>query len=236
MTREIHPTLMHEDRTVVTDEPAEICHKYLYFCDMSRGSAKSIESRIGELEPGTVILPSDFKDLGTSTAVRKAFSRLTALKTIVRMGHGVYAIPRKHPELGMLLPSLEDVAKAVAEKERVVIRPTGQYALNRLGLSTQVPMRLTYLTSGHSKQIRIGQRTIVFKSTSARKLSMKGAVSSLLLLALEEIELEGIRGYMSDRIRELLEKEEDENLRHDLRQTSARISDFIIRNYLRTSR
>jgi hypothetical protein len=196
-----------------------------------KGSTQSIESRIETLEPGTIILPSEFKDLGASTAVRKALSRLTTSKKIVRMGHGIYAIPREDPSLGALLPSLEDVAKALAEKESVRIRPTGLYALNRLGLSTQVPMRLTFLTSGHTKQIRIGKSSIVFRSTTARKLSMKGNVSSLLLLAMEEINLEGMSKSMSDRIRQLLMKEQKDNLRHDLRQTTSRISDFIIRNY-----
>jgi hypothetical protein len=90
-------------------------------------------------------------------------------------------------------------------------------------------MKLVFLTSGHSKRIQIGKSTIIFKSTTAKKLSMKGDITSLLFLALEELDLQKLSVGQRDRIIQLLKKESPENLKHDLRLTQTKVSDFIVK-------
>lgn len=63
-------------------------HNYFYICDMNESVNHIIESKINRFKPGQVFLPSDFKELGTSTAIRKALSRLVEAGQIERMGQG----------------------------------------------------------------------------------------------------------------------------------------------------
>lgn len=195
-----------------------------------------IELKIKRFKPGQIFLPSDFKELGTSTAIRKALSRLVEAGQVERMGQGIYVIPKKDKVFGKVMPSIEELAEALAKKEHVKIKPSGQYALNKVGLTTQVPMRLVFLTTGNSKRIQIGKNAIVFKSTTAKKLSMKGDITSLLFLGLEELDLQKISPSQLARILELLKQESPENLKYNLRLAPSKVSDFVVKNLLNAAR
>lgn len=199
---------------------------------MNASVNNTIELKIGRLKPGDIFLPSDFKDLGTSTAIRKALSRLVETGRIERMGQGIYVIPKYDKVFGKVLPSIEQIANILAKKDHVKIKPSGQYALNKVGLSPQVPMRLVFLTTGHSKKIQIGKSAIIFKSTTAKKLSMKGEITSLLFLGLEELDLKKISPDQINHIQMLIKKDSSENLKYNLRLAPAKVSDFIIKNIL----
>lgn len=192
-----------------------------------------IELKIKRFKPGQIFLPSDFKELGTSTAIRKALSRLVEAGQVERMGQGIYVIPKNDKVFGKVMPSIEELAEALAKKEHVKIKPSGQYALNKVGLTTQVPMRVVFLTTGNSKRIQIGKNAIVFKSTTAKKLSMKGDITSLLFLGLEELDLQKISPSQLERILELLKQESPENLKYNLRLAPSKVSDFVVK-FLKT--
>jgi predicted transcriptional regulator of viral defense system len=193
-----------------------------------------IEQKISRFKPGQIFSPSDFKELGSSTAIRKALSRLVEQGYVERMGQGIYVIPKNDKVFGKVLPSMEQLAEALAKKDHVKIKPSGQYALNKVGLSTQVPMRLVFLTSGNSKRIQIGKNAIIFKSSTAKKLSMKGDITSLLFLGLEELNLQKLSQTQMDRILELIKQEKPENLKYNLRLAPSKVSDFVVKNLLNT--
>jgi threonine aldolase len=151
-----------------------------------------------------------------------------------RLAHDIYFVPKNHPTFGKLYPSLEEVAEAVTEHEHVRIRPTGAYALNKLGLSAQVPTRQVYITDGQARQIKVGKGGINFKSTTPKKFGMKGPISSLVIQALEELNLSQITPEMATRIRELLDKETPENLMEDIKLASAKVNDMLINLYFKS--
>jgi hypothetical protein len=192
-----------------------------------------IEAKVKRSKPGQIFLPSDFKDLGTSTAIRKTLSRLVDQKVLVRMGQGIYVVPIHDKLFGEVLPSMEEIAASLAEKEHVKIMPTGQYALNKIGLSNQVPMKMVFLTNGTKKNITIGKSSMVFQPTTTKKLAMVGSISSLLFLGLEELDLNRLTESEIEKIINLLKKEDQNNLKHDLKLAPARISDFVIKNFLK---
>jgi hypothetical protein len=200
---------------------------------MNESISSQIDNKIKRSRPGQIILPSDFKDLGTSTAIRKTLSRLVDQKVLVRMGQGVYVIPIHDKLFGEVLPSMEEIAASLAEKEHVKIMPTGQYALNKIGLSNQVPMKMVFLTNGTKKNITIGKSSILFQPTTTKKLAMVGSISSLLFLGLEELDLNRLKESELEKIIALLKKEDQNNLKHDLKLAPARISDFVIKNFLK---
>ena len=191
-----------------------------------------IELKINRLNSGQVFFASDFKELGTSTAIRKSLSRLVESKQVERMGQGIYVKPKKDKVLGKILPSMEELAESLARKEHIKIKPSGQYALNKVGLSTQVPTKLVFLSTGNPKKIKIGKSAIIFKSTTAKKLAMKGQITSLLFLGLEELDLEKLSSIQITRIRELLKLEALETLKYNLRLAPTKVSDFVMKNLL----
>ena len=199
---------------------------------MNESVNSQIEAKVKRAKSGAIFLPSDFKDLGTSTAIRKALSRLVEQKVLVRMGQGIYATPIHDKVFGDVLPSMEEIAMTLAKKDHVKIMPTGQYALNKIGLSTQVPMKMVYLTNGTKKNISLGKSSIVFQPTTTKKLAMIGTITSLLFLGLEELDLDNLSESDINKIINLLKKEDEKKLKHDLKLAPARISDFVIKNFI----
>jgi len=187
-----------------------------------------IATLISRQKAGQLLFPTDFRGKGSEDAIRKALSRLTIEGKIKRLAHGIYYKPKIDPVFGNIYPSGDQVAEMIAKKERVRIRPAGAYALNKLGLSTQVPTRLVYITDGVSRNLTIGKTTIRFKSTTSKKLSTKGKISSLLIQALEELDLEKMEAKTEQKIYELVKKEDARLLQHDLALAPARIHDYIL--------
>lgn len=116
-----------------------------------------------------------------------ALSRLSKEGCIERASKGVYFAPKSDPLLGALHPSLEEIAKAIADKEQIKIRPTGAYALNKLGLSTQVPMKVVYLTNGHPRKFKMGKGSITFRQTTPKVMSVENDLIFLAIQALQEL-------------------------------------------------
>ena len=81
---------------------------------------------------------------------------------LVRISQGIYLYPMRN-RFGILKPSIDDIAVAIAQKDKARIIPSGLTALNKLGLSTQVTMNAVYLTDATAREIKIGNRTIVLK-------------------------------------------------------------------------
>jgi len=188
-----------------------------------------IAHSLSKKKPGELVFTTDFRGKGTEAAIRKALSRLVTKGKLKRVSHGVYYIPKTDPLLGELHPDASEIAEKIAKKEKVRIRPAGAYALNKLGLSTQVPTKLVYITDGVPRQLKIGKMIIKFKATSNKKLSMKGELSGLIIQALEELDLNNMNQTRETKIRELLLKEDSKKLKHDLALAPARIHDYIVK-------
>src|SRR5439155_17175905 len=136
---------------------------------------------------GSVVVPADFLDLGSRQAVDLALHRLARKGTIRRLARGVYDFPKQHPVLGLLQPSTEGVATALAGRDRTRLQPAGAYAANALGLSEQVPAKAVFLTDGPSRTVKIGPTTIQLRRTTAKNMAAAGRLSGLLIQALRAL-------------------------------------------------
>lgn len=191
-----------------------------------------IEAKVAEIlqdtPKGSVLFVDDFLDYGSPDSIKKALYRLTnEKKKLIRLAHGIYLYPKTDKELGILYPSTEEIAKAIARRDKARIIPTGIYALNRLGLSRQVPMKIVYLTDGATRSIKIGKRTISFKRTSPRNLMTKGEISTLAIQALKEIGQENIDEQILKQLKAVLKKETQENILHDSKLAPAWIHKIL---------
>jgi len=178
-----------------------------------------IEKLIRQLPEGEVLYPADFYGFGTAAALKMTLSRLSKKGVIDHVGTGIYYVPKTDAISGKIAADPEEVACAIARKEKIQIKPAGDYALYKLGLITEVPLRLAYLTNGRpARKFKIGETTIKFKPATPRKLGLTGKYSSLILHAFEDLNPDDIAPQTGERIRELLLQEEPGVLRRDMRR------------------
>ena len=177
---------------------------------------KQVEISIKRRPKGSLVLPDDYLSYGTSDAIRKALDRLQDRNVLVRVAQGIYVRPKISKLIGPLLPTAEEVAEAIAKRDRIRTLPTGSYALNALGLSTQVPMNIVLLTDGSPREIRVGKRKIKFKKTTPKNLLAKGKISRLVIQALKEIGNGKVIEAEEQKIVGMLRKENEKDLRHDI--------------------
>lgn len=194
-----------------------------------------ISTEIARMTPGMVFFPSDLAKVGTKTShVLKVLERETKAGTILRLAQGVYYYPKADDKygLGIIYPSYEEVAERIAERDKVIIVPTGAYALNKLGFSTQVPMNLVYMTDGTSKTIKMSNGySIKFIHTTQKNLAYKNRLLQMLVFALKDIGKENITEEQEARVRSLLQNTPLEQIRDDLGLMPAWIKDLILKQY-----
>lgn len=167
---------------------------------------------------GSIFFPSDFTSYGEVKAVGKSLERLTAKGDIVRLARGIYSYPEIDTVLGLgvLMPSIEQIAEIIARRDKARIVPTGIYAMNKLGLSTQVPMNVVYLTDGAPRKVSLGNgRSIQFKYTTPRNLAFTNPLAMLVTFALKEVGKDNVTDDIVKRIKSVLQKERKENILAD---------------------
>jgi len=121
--------------------------------------------------------------LGSRAGIDQTLSRLHRAGKIRRLARGIYDFPRVHPGIGVLSPSPEAVAKAMAARTHSRISISGATALNLLGLSTQVPVQNLYLTEGPSRTVRIGNQTVTLKHVAPSKIIGAGTEAGIIIQA-----------------------------------------------------
>lgn len=189
---------------------------------------RHVKSLILKKKHGDLIFPSDFRGLGTDSAIKQALSRMVKSGEIKRLARGIYYVPKTDPKLGDIRPGADDVVRMIADKEKIRVKPAGAYALHQLGLTTQVPTRRVYITDGNLRQFMIGKLQIKFKPTTPKRLMHKGKVSSLVIQALEELGTGNIDPETHNKIKALLKREDPRLLKHDLKLASVKVNNYIV--------
>lgn len=184
---------------------------------MVESTEKQILKKIRKAKRGSLFFTEDFLSFGNSKAISKALERLVIKGDISRVARGIYARLENDPFIGLVKPGGEAIAKAIAKRDKARIIPTGVLALNFLGLSTQVPLNLVYLTDGAPRRINIGKRKILFKKTSPRNLATIGKISGLAIQALKEIGKDNITENEKQILLKHLKNEDKYRLEHDIR-------------------
>jgi hypothetical protein len=146
---------------------------------------QTIISKVNRSKKGTIFLPDSFLPIDTHYA-SNVLSELCNEGKLVRVSFGIYIKP-KMSSFGPVMPSIEEIAQAIANRDSAQILPTGATAENYLGFSTQIPMNAIYLTSGTPRKIKIGNRTLTLKHSVPKTFAYKGQIMPILVLALKSI-------------------------------------------------
>jgi len=177
---------------------------------------------------GKIYFLDDFALLASADSIRKSMSVLEKKGILLRLTQGIYLYPKIDPEFGVLYPSVDDVCRAIAKRDKARIVPTGIFALHSLGLTTQIPNNVVYLTDGIPRKIKYRNRTIKFKKTAPKNLSMKGKISRLVVAALKEIGKTNVTQDIQAQLAKVLKAESLENINHDARLAPAWISKIML--------
>ncbi len=132
---------------------------------------------------GRPLAAKELLHLGNRAAVDQALSRLVQRGRLIRSGRGLYVHPIES-RFGVRAPSPEKVVAEMAQSRGEVIAPHGAAAANALGLTTQVPMRMKYLTSGRNRRLHLGAQTIEFEHAPRWMLTHVGRQSGEVVRAL----------------------------------------------------
>jgi hypothetical protein len=153
---------------------------------MQQTTEKRILSRIYGNGRGWAFSQADFADLGPRPTVDSALIRRLREGLIRRVIRGIYDYPRQSKALpGPMSPDIDQVAHALARKFGWRIQPDGATAQNLLGLSTQVPARVLYLSDGPDRAYSVGKTSLAFEHTALKEAGFKLPESRLIVQALK---------------------------------------------------
>ncbi|MFA5592713.1 MAG: DUF6088 family protein [Micavibrio sp.] len=180
-----------------------------------KSAAQCVIKRIRSKGSGWVFTPKDFLDLAQRSNVDFILHGLVQDNTIRRIGRGLYDLPRQHPKLGDLSPDRLEVAQAIARQNGDTICPTGAQAANMLGLSTQVPAKPVFATTGKAKRVNLGKGHIILVSTRVPPFQ-KGGKGFLVLQALDYLGKDCVDEGILRRCRKLLSSTDRKQIRKNL--------------------
>ncbi len=179
--------------------------------------ADKILKKIGRHEANWCFSQKDFLAIAKRNALEQAFFRLLKEGKIRRIGRGLYDVPRYSDLLKMVLsPSSDQIARAVARKHGWRIQPTGAGAANMLNLSTQVPMKIVYLSDGPTKSMDFGGRTIRFKNTAPKNMAAS-ELSGLVINAFNYLGKQHVTPEVIAKLRDRFDTDQKKQLLKDAR-------------------
>ncbi len=141
---------------------------------------------------GSVFSPVDFLDLASRASVDQVLSRLVKRGVLRRLRRGLYDYPRTSSRLGMLAPSADQIASTIARRTGDTVRPSAAHVANMFHLTTQVPARPVFDTSGPSRRLKVGHQVIALRHRSARQLLTRATTADNAIRALQFLGANGI--------------------------------------------
>lgn len=181
--------------------------KGIMSCEHSLKDGETLRKQIETMPEDSVLFRSDFPKYH-SEFVGETLAELTNEGILVKLAQGIYAKPRMS-RFGTVLPSIEKIIQAIANRDNAEVLPSGMVALNALGLSTQVPMTYTYLTTGSERIINLTNCQVVLKRGVPKNFCYKTQLIALLVQALKTLKPENVGQEELQTIRSLIAKEPD---------------------------
>lgn len=186
----------------------------------ANSSYKAMHDIVEQAKEGTIFIPDDFTTCGTPDAIRSGLSRLCRNGKLCRFAKGIYYIPTYDKWDGTLRePSLDAITLKIAQRDNARVIPTGVYALNKLGLSTQVPTNIIYITDGSARQMRFGEgKSIIFRhSNDLGNFAYQSQLMQLAVLAMREIGEKTITENQKEKIKKMItEHVSEQDFNHDI--------------------
>lgn len=179
-----------------------------------------IRNKIEKSKEGTLFFNNSFPEYDDEY-VRQILSDLAEQGLVVRIAFGIYLKPMVS-RFGIVYPSVNEIVVAIAKRDNAQVLPTGNTALNQLGLSEQIPMNSEFITSGSARVIKIGNRTIRLRRSVPKNFAYKGELMPVLVQAMKAIGKDNLTEEHRGQIRRLLaEHPEEQTWQQDIQLAPA---------------
>ena len=177
---------------------------------MTKNLSRQIQDRIAAAPDGTVFTRADFVDLSTDAdSVQRILSRLVHNGTLYRVLRGVYAKPEYSNYLREYVAAdPEAVAYAIAHRNRWTIGPNRNAALNRLGLSTQVPVGWFFASNGPTRTYSWDNTTLHFEHENPKNITGMSPITILVIQSLKALGQQRITEQTMQQLRTRLSPED----------------------------
>ena len=191
--------------------------------------ADKIIKRVRGKGRGWAFTPMDFLDLGTRASIDMALTRLVQSGVIRRIGRGIYDYPKLHDRLGALTPDTDTIVQAVATQSGDKVFASAAQSANRLGISTQVSAKPSYVTDGASRVVTVAGRAIAFKRSRAPILDNASEGANAVLQILVRIGKDNIDDDLLHRLAMQLDDRDLKALRKAQPLMPAWMSDAVLK-------
>ncbi len=187
-----------------------------------------ILSRIYGRGRGWAFTKTDFVAEFGEANIHQSLSSLAKTGKIRRNCRGVYDYPRYSDHLQQVLsPDMDQVAQALARKFNWRILPSGDAALNLLGLSTQIPGKWAYLSDGPGREYKIEKQILSFKKAALKDLGFNLRLSGLLVQALKALGKDQINQKVINTLRKRLDRKSCDRILKDTRTVTGWVYKII---------
>lgn len=218
-----------KDVSLQSEKFAIIPTKIIIHISMQDAIINRIKSKIAHDKYGEVYFVSSFPKYDEEY-VSKLLALFEREGLIFRIAKGVYVKARK-TRFGILYPSAFELATEIAKRDKASIIPAGATAANRLGFSDQVPMNTSFLTTGSSRKLVLGNRIITLKHGAPKNFAFRSKLMQELVQALRCLGENNITQENEKQIAKLLaDSSEKETIVHDLPLAPAWMRLIIKRN------
>ena len=171
----------------------------------------------------------DLRQFATTENVRKILNRMVKAGELKRATRGIFIKPQFSENLGELTPSTEEVVKTLLKSTGETIAVHGAEAARKLQLSTQVPVRLIFHTSGNTRTLKIGNQTVKLKHVNPSRIIAPGTIPGLVISALYYLERGNVTTKTIEKIKNLLPPEEFDGILDYIQNMPAWMADIFYR-------
>jgi len=148
-----------------------------------RRLADQILEHSQSLPEGALLTAVRLLHFGERGAVNKALAQLARRGDLLRAWRGLYVRPIP-TRFGPRPPTMESVVASLAELWDETIATHGAVSANRLGLTTQVPLRAIYLTSGPDRALRLSNQSLELRHAPLWQFVQAGRLTGEIIRAL----------------------------------------------------
>ncbi len=188
-----------------------------------------IKEYIASIPEGKPFTTSALRPLASTDNIRQVLNRQVKSGEIKRVSRGVFLKPKFISPLGEQSPLASDVARVIAESTGETIAVHGSEAARQLQLTTQVPMRTVFYTSGNSRTLKIANRSIKLQHVNPSKLIAPGTTCGLIISALNYLGKENVTTKTINMIKERVPPAEFQQTTNMVEHMPAWMADLFYR-------
>ena len=192
-------------------------------------ASSNVKQYIADISEGQVFPSASLRPFASSDNIRQILNRLVKSGELKRVTRGIFVKPKQVSTVGEVLPSASEVTQMLANSTGEIIAIHGAEAARQLQLTTQVPMRPIFYTSGNTRTLKMANRTVTLMHVNPSKLIATGTTQGLVISALCYLGQEQVTTQTISSIKERISAEEFQATLNLIERMPAWLADVFYR-------